>query len=197
MHRKLFNHKLAHQRGFSMVEIIVVVGIVAILTSLALPSFQPLVERWRNRTAVEELKSSLYLARSEAIKRGGNVVLARNATLGTCTSTGNDDWKCGWTLYHDANRDGNQAACTNADPTECPIQISNVPPNTLLVVAPTDAGRLFMNSSGRISNQSGAVINNVSMDILDKNRNIADLGSLRLCIGGPGKYRQVKGSESC
>ena len=43
-------------------------------------TFTPLIERWRMRQITEELQSTLYLARAEAIKRGGNITIVR--TLG-------------------------------------------------------------------------------------------------------------------
>ncbi|RKR26810.1 type IV fimbrial biogenesis protein FimT [Acidovorax sp. 93] len=196
----LHTSSLSHTRrqsGFTFIEVLVVVSVLGILAALALPSFQPLIERWRVKTTVEELQSSLYFARSRAITNGGNIVLAKNDVFGSCVSTGNDDWTCGWRIYFDANRDGNQAACTPADTTECTIQESTAAPNTLLVVAPNDNGRLFMDGSGRITNKAGVVFNNLSMDIVAKDRMLTDLSSRRLCIFGPGRYKQVKGSESC
>ena len=185
------------QSGFTLIEILVVVSVLGILAALALPSFQPLIERWRVKTTVEELQSSLYFARSRAITNAGNIVLVKNDVAGSCVSTGNDDWTCGWRIYLDQNRDGNQAACTPADTTECTLQESSASPNTRLVVAPNDSGRLFMDSSGRITNKDGVIINNLSMDVIAKDRMLTDLSTRRLCIFGPGRYKQVKGSESC
>ena len=188
----------AAQRGFTVIELMVVVGIVAVLAGLAAPSFQPVIERWRVKGTTEELQHSLYTARSQAILTGGNIVIVKNDTSGTCVSTGNDDWSCGWRFYWDADRDGNQAACTAANQSECTIRESSPSPNTLLAVAPNDNGRLFMDRSGRIVNRTtGAPINNLSMDVIAKNRTLTDPSSRRLCITGPGKYKQVKGSESC
>ena len=68
----------------------VVVSIVAILAALAGPSFTPLIENWRVRESAEQLQSTLYYARSEAIKRGGQVVIQKipNNTNGCTSATG-------------------------------------------------------------------------------------------------------------
>lgn len=63
------------QNGFTAIELMVVVSIVAILAALATPSFTPLIERWRVRSAAEDLTSTIYYARSEAIKRGGGITV--------------------------------------------------------------------------------------------------------------------------
>ena len=90
----------------------VVVAIVAVLAALAAPSFTPLIERWRVRQAVEGLQSSLYYARSEAIKRGGNVSIRKEptGTNGCTLAPGVSNWDCGWFVFVDTNDDGTQDA---------------------------------------------------------------------------------------
>lgn len=107
----------------------VVVAIMAILAALAGPSFAPLIERWRVRDAAETLTSSLYYARSEAIKRGGNVIIIKNPNSGTCTTaTGDTQWGCGWRIFFDANGNGAQDACVPANtPNECDLQVTAAP----------------------------------------------------------------------
>ena len=93
----------------------VVVSIVALLAALAAPSFTPLIEAWRVRQATEQLQSSLYYARSEAIKRGGQIAIQKipNNTNGCTSATGNNDWDCGWIICHDTNGNGN---CNASEP---------------------------------------------------------------------------------
>lgn len=66
-----------------------VVLIVGILATIAVPSFQSLTQSQRAKNASFELFSCLGLARSEAIKRGGNVTL---------TPVDASDWGKGWTI---------------------------------------------------------------------------------------------------
>ena len=101
--------------GFTAIELMVVVSIVAILAALAAPSFSPLIENWRVRESAEQLQSTLYYARSEAIKRGGQVLIQKipNNTNGCTTATGTRAWDCGWIVCHDTNGSG---TCTAADP---------------------------------------------------------------------------------
>ena len=85
-------------RGFTAIELMVVVAIMAVLAALAAPSFTPLMEGWRVRQATEALQSTIFYARSEAIKRGGNVAIQKlpNNTGGCTTATTNQAWDCGW-----------------------------------------------------------------------------------------------------
>lgn len=61
------------QRGFTAVELIITVVIMAILGALALPSFQRLIQTQKSRTLAYDLFADLTFARSEAIARGHNV----------------------------------------------------------------------------------------------------------------------------
>jgi len=51
-----------------------------------------MIERWRVREAAESLQATLGYARSEAIRRGGNLRIAKDAS---CAS---GQWECGWTV---------------------------------------------------------------------------------------------------
>ncbi len=64
------------QAGVSLVEVLTVVAVVGILAALALPSFQEQFSRSRMRSAGEQLRADLNLARSEAVKRDRNVVMS-------------------------------------------------------------------------------------------------------------------------
>lgn len=57
------------QGGFTLVEALVAVGVLAILASLAAPSFESVFVRFRVRVSAEGVVSGLQLARSEALRR--------------------------------------------------------------------------------------------------------------------------------
>ena len=64
-------------RGFTLTELMITVAIVGIVASLAVPSFQDMIERNRLKEAVESLKSDLMFARTEAIKRSQDIIINR------------------------------------------------------------------------------------------------------------------------
>lgn len=94
--------------GFTAIELMVTIAILAVLTALAAPSFSPLLDKWRVRSAAETLQNTLYFARSEAIKRGGGVAMAKLAnTAGGCQNAGTtQEWGCGWVVFVDSNDNG-------------------------------------------------------------------------------------------
>lgn len=77
---------ICRSAGFSLIELMMVLVLVAIFASIAVPSFNALIERNRIQTASEELYSLLQYARSEAVNRHANVSIR---------ATQNNDWAKG------------------------------------------------------------------------------------------------------
>ncbi len=64
-----------NSKGFTLMELMVVVGIVAILVSIAVPNFKTWVEHQRLSASVRTIHSLFQTSRMEAIKEGQNVVV--------------------------------------------------------------------------------------------------------------------------
>lgn len=90
-------------RGFTLVELMVVVVIVAVIMVIAVPGFSTLMERTRLKAYANEFVSSVYLARSEAIKRNADVTLCTsNDPNALCVSAAK--WEDGWIVIDDSNQ---------------------------------------------------------------------------------------------
>lgn len=88
------------QRGFTLVELMVTVAVLAIIMALAVPSFTGLIRSNRLTGAANELIAAVQLTRSEAVRLNGGVSLCRSDDGATCASGGN------WTRYLTVARDG-------------------------------------------------------------------------------------------
>jgi type IV fimbrial biogenesis protein FimT len=91
-------------RGFSLVELAIVLAIASILAGAALPSLGNLVRSVRMTTGTNDLFTSIVLARSEAAKRHARVALCKSDDGNSCAATGG--WEQGWIVFHDANNNG-------------------------------------------------------------------------------------------
>lgn len=91
------------QSGFTLVETMITLTIASILLTAAVPSMQDFITRNRMSTEVNTFISSLYLARSEAVKRMQNVGLCPSVDYTSCTNSPDPQWNIGWMVY--ANKD--------------------------------------------------------------------------------------------
>jgi len=78
------------QRGFTLLELMVTVGIVGVLAGFALPAVNDYLATGAIRSASSDFYAALLAARSEAIKRRANAVVA--------PLTANGPWSTGWTV---------------------------------------------------------------------------------------------------
>ena len=67
-------------RGFTLAELLVVIAVIGILSSLALPAFQEMFANMNTRSTAESFSLGLQLARSEAIKRNSRTTFAFSST---------------------------------------------------------------------------------------------------------------------
>lgn len=89
----------SRQRGFTLVELVVTIALVAILTTLAIPSFSEVLRQWRRDSATRELSTSLQLARSEAIKTSRQMVVCPSSDGTACEAS--NEWSAGWMVFVD------------------------------------------------------------------------------------------------
>lgn len=170
----------SRQRGFTMIELMVVVAIVATLASLAAPSFRDMVEGYRVRQAIEEMTSTIYFARSEAIKRGGNISVRRN-----CATGDTDDWDCGWIVFTDADNSG---TLNGVDAV-----LQTFPALNNMNVVNIGGGAFFRVNRWGQPNSLGAA----SFAINPKPIGVSSRHASALCMSSGGRLRVEKNSATC
>lgn len=86
-------------RGFTLIELMVTIALVAIVLALGLPNFQQAIRSNRVATSANEMLAALSLARSEAMRSplGGHVCASANGT--SCGG----GWDDGWMVWTDRN----------------------------------------------------------------------------------------------
>jgi len=76
--------------GFSLVELMIGIAVMAILLGVALPSFQTWIRNTQIRNAAESITNGLQRARAEAVAQNTNVTFALGATDSSWTVTAAD-----------------------------------------------------------------------------------------------------------
>jgi type IV fimbrial biogenesis protein FimT len=79
----------ASTNGFTAIELLIVMVIIAVVATIAMPELSNLLVNQRLRAAGTDLMSSLIVARSEAIKRNGPVEVRPASGV---------DWTQGWVV---------------------------------------------------------------------------------------------------
>lgn len=107
------------EQGFSLIELLVVLAILSILLAVSLPNFQNMIENNRTNSQAKLFLTTLNLARSEAIKRGGNVAVCASNDGTDCDA---DAWADGWIVFFDTNGDADGTA-GSVDGTDILIRV--------------------------------------------------------------------------
>jgi type IV fimbrial biogenesis protein FimT len=182
----------SRQSGFTLVEVLVVVTIMAILAAIAMPSFTATIRKYRAEGIRDDLIASLQMARSEAIRRGlpdtTRITITRTPSSATCTAvtTTAGVWTCGWQIYLDNNN--NQVFDAAGDEL---IQQSTVPNGFSVTETSTaPANAIIANRWGQFSSTPRLII----APVISGTNTASDPSANALCLGAGGKLIQVKQS---
>ena len=104
-------------RGFTLVELLVVLALVAIIATLAAPSFQRAIANQKLNVAASDLMVSVMQARGEAIKNNRQAIVQPLVT---------EDWSKGWQIYVDINNDKSYTEGTDLLITTVPAAADSV-----------------------------------------------------------------------
>jgi len=121
------------QRGFTIIEMIVVIFIIAILAGFAAPAMNGMIRAQKVRSIAYDIVADLTYARGEAIARGHAVAMQ---------SASGNNWLNGW-----------QIVDLGANPIEV---LRTEGPRSPAIKFTADAGSIQFDRTGRITNANSA-----------------------------------------
>jgi type IV fimbrial biogenesis protein FimT len=156
-------------KGFTLVEMMVTMAVMAIVLAVAVPSFTSLVASNRLSAQANDWLSAFYLARAEAIKLNQNVRLCHSADGLLCSPAPAGGW-LGW------------------------IIIPEIPNPTVIATEFIGSDQMIMRSSVALANQGDMV--RLSAQGLVRAANNAPLNAtLRVCVTNSGVSDNVRDIE--
>lgn len=91
--------------GFTLVELLAVMAILAITLSVATPSMRYLLYKSELRAQLSRLLTSINLVRSEAVARNTSVSMCPSLSPGAALPVCSGSYQDGWIIYSNPNRD--------------------------------------------------------------------------------------------
>lgn len=173
--------------GFTLIELLIVVAIVAVLASIAVPSFNTMMVRRSVESASDAFVNDLRFARSEALKRSTRVVmcsLAANSTT-ACANAANR-WTNGWLVYVDMDLSGTITA--GDDVVRVQQALPNISTIQSVLLPASDISRFTFQANGRalapanvtwVFTPIGVVPSNTIRTVV-----VSSMGRARRCISG-------------
>ena len=128
-----------HQTGVSLIELLVACLVIAVLSGLAIPSYQALAERSQRNATARLLIADLNWSRTEALAIGTRLYLCPSQNSDRCRSS--TDWSQGWSVFADQNRNG------HLEPNEL-LLLRTPSPSNKTSVQFRKPGYLFYKSDG-------------------------------------------------
>lgn len=93
------------EAGFTIIELIVTLTVLGVLLGIAVPQFTDFLRNSRRAATINELVGSLSYARSEAVRRGVQVVVCKTVTGTACVSGAGTTWQAGWLSFINTDAD--------------------------------------------------------------------------------------------
>ena len=90
-------------QGFTLYELLITIVLIAIISSLAVPSLSGSIARQRQRVEIDALFHAVHLARKESIMRRKVVSLCPSLDGQECSPS--RDWSNGWLMFENMDHD--------------------------------------------------------------------------------------------
>lgn len=178
----MYNKLVSGQKGFTLIELMIVIAIIAIVLSLAVPSFNDFFEKNRLKRAAEDVYGLVTKARAEGVVRSADMSVAVDV----------DEWCVGYAAAADCD-------CTAAASCVVPVagtdvlQVVNGDNFAGVTITETFAGvgTTFDNVEG------SAGTGRVSLSAGDWDLDVIVSGMGRVIICAPASSQSTMGYSAC
>ena len=94
-----------HNKGFSLLELVIIIAIIGLTMAFAAPSMNEMIQNNRLSSGANDLAVAMQLAKAEAAARVNPTTLCKRNDDGTACN-GGGDWQQGWIVFSDVDGSG-------------------------------------------------------------------------------------------
>ncbi|MEM1190601.1 MAG: GspH/FimT family pseudopilin [Pseudomonadota bacterium] len=176
------SREVSREAGFTLIELMMVLVLVAVLLGIGGPSFQNSLQRNRMQSTLNEMAGALSFARSEAV--------IRNHAIGMCPTTtpgGNcsgNSWEAGYLIFADDGEGGGNAADGVWNGTEEQLRVGDAAAGgiTVRTVGFQGAGRIVFAADGRVQQGLNGTV------VICDDRGAAEARGLVVTVAGQPRF---------
>jgi type IV fimbrial biogenesis protein FimT len=180
-------------KGFTLIELIITIVILAIVASFAIPSFQQTVLNNRLTAQINETSSLISYSRSEASKLSTGVVTAC-ASTDSASCSGNAAWETGWVVFRDI--DGDRAVETADGDQLLKVRGALSGGNTLRIVDLSSDGGNWVQFASNGFPVSSATGNQAGTFVLCDDRGASDARGVAVNVSGQTRLARDSGGTA-
>ena len=170
--------------GFSVLELMIVLGIVAILGVLSYPTFSEVVAKNQTETTANQLHALLLKAQTESLRRGGFVQLQKfDGIPGSNPCIDNNDWSCGLRLMADADKNGTYELVLDEMSPPRGVALVNISP-----MSPAQADKILFDRWGNSANAPRLAFTQSKLNF--------QLATRAVCLESTGRVYTIKADYS-
>lgn len=170
------------QGGFTLVELMVTIAVLAIISAIAYPSFTSIINSNRLTAAANEVLASAQLARSEAVRLNQTVALCpANATFTDCGG-GNPQ---SWLLLDESG------AILRSWQVKAPVRVVASPSIS------ANSNRLIFSPDGFARDASGLLLNASIASCIPTTQPADNLRVVRISGGSRMSVQRANGAGAC
>jgi prepilin-type N-terminal cleavage/methylation domain-containing protein len=184
------------QKGFTLIEVLIAIAVVAIVASLALPSYRSIIEKRQVTSGAEQLAAFLSAVQMESVKRSENITVSYQSGANWCigVATGVDACDC-------TDTDPATADCV-IDSQVRVVNNSNLTYPDVVSAIDGDGAFIFDPARGLIYDDSGfAAFDEAELEMVSAdgtyamNVQITSTGRVKMCSDSDDKA--VPGYKTC